>query len=590
LLLFDFLSNIPLHFLQGKQSLALTTLNSLTMATPIPTQGDYIIIGGGIAGCTLATRLAQTNASLSILLLEAGGDPNGHPLTSAPLASFAAHYSDIDYAYKTVPQQHLDNRSCYQAGGKVLSGGSATNYGTWTRGPAVDYDRWAKVVGDESWGYRGLLPYFKKTEDYVDSEVKDWEQHGKGGPIHAVSVSDSDSNRKYPLREPIRKAWSELGVGAVSDGNGGTPLGSAELVENWRDGKRQLASQAYGLAGVRVLCNTVVQRIIINEVDGMKAASGVQLADGQIISATREVIVSCGAYRTPQVLMLSGIGNSDLLAHHGIPLVLENPEVGQNLHDHLSLCLWWKLRHPEQGLAIGSPLWNDPAYTKGMPADWVVFQHAPNSLLEQALRTEGNIADGEDLLNPQRCHTETLVVYAPAGAPLAGVNIPLDGTHITTAILGMTPTSRGSISISSASPLDDPVIDPNYYATEADRVLLRHGVRQSLRLLQETTDGAALVEGEVPPEGFPSLTAGSTDEEIDARVRRAGNTFYHPAGSASMGKVVDSQLRVYGVKGLRVVDASVMPVPIAAHYQACVYALAEKAADLISADIKEETA
>lgn len=560
------------------------------MANPLPTKADYIIIGGGIAGCTLASRLAQANPSLSILLLEAGGDPTGHPLTSAPLASFAAHYSDIDYAYKTVPQQHLDNRSCYQAGGKVLSGGSATNYGTWTRGSAVDYDRWAKVIGDESWGYKGLLPYFKKTENYVNSEVKDWEQHGQGGPILAVSVSDSDPKRKYPLREPIQKAWSELGVQSISDANGGAPLGLAELVENWKDGKRQLASQAYGLRGVTILCNTVVQRIIISEIDGTKAASGVQLVDGQIISATREVIVSAGAYRTPQVLMLSGIGNPDLLAHHGISLVTENREVGQNLHDHLALCLWWKLRYPEQGLAIGTPLWNDPAYTKGMPVDWVVFQHAPNDLLQGALHIEGNPADLEYLLNPQRCHTETLVVYAPAGAPLAGVNVPLDGTHITTAILGMTPTSRGSISISSANPLDNPVIDPNYYATEADRVLLRHGVRQSLRLLQETTEGTALVEGEVPPEGYTSLTAGSTDEEIDARVRRAGNTFYHPAGSASMGKVVDSQLRVYGVKGLRVVDASVIPVPIAAHYQACVYAIAEKAADLISADIREESA
>jgi choline dehydrogenase-like flavoprotein len=411
--------------------------------------------------------------------------------------------------------------------------------------------------------------------------VKGWEQHGDSGPMRAVSVSDSDPERKYPLREPIRRAWLELGVQPIRDGNGGAPLGLAELVENWRNGKRQLASQTYGLAGVTVLCRTVVQRIVIDEASGAKTASGVQLVNGHIISATCEVIVSCGAYRTPQVLMLSGIGNPQELARHSIPLVVENPEVGQNFHDHLALCIWWKLRHPELGLAIGTPLWENPAYTKGLPADWVVFQHTPDELLEQALHIDTNTVDTEDLLRPQRCHTETLVVYAPAGALIASVNLPLDGTHITTAILGMTPTSRGSITLSSADASADPVIDPNYYATEVDRVVLRHGIRQSLRLLQETTDGVSLVEGEVPPEGLPSLKAGSTDEEIDARVRRAGNTFYHAAGSASMGKVVDSQLRVYGVKGLRVVDASVIPIPIAAHYQASVYAIAEKAADLI---------
>jgi choline dehydrogenase-like flavoprotein len=383
------------------------------------------------------------------------------------------------------------------------------------------------------------------------------------------------------LREPIRRAWAELGVERVKDGNGGEPLGISELMENWRDGRRQCASDTYDLSGVAVLPNTMVQRIILSSENRKVTATGVQLVSGQIISATREVIVSCGAYRTPQLLMLSGIGNAHDLDRHGIPLVVDNPEVGRNFHDHLALCMWWKLRNPELGLAIGTPLWRDPAYRKGLPRDWVTFQHVPNELLEGPLQSDGNTVDADDLLYPQRCHIESLVPYAPAGAPIAGVDIPVDGTHIATAVLGMTPTSRGSITISSANPNADPVIDPNYYATEADRVMLRYGIRQALRLLQEMTDGVAFVESEVPPKGFPTLRVDSTDEEIDVRVRRAGNTFYHPAGSASMGKVVDSQLRAYHVKGLRVVDASVIPVPIAAHYQACVYAIAEKAADLI---------
>jgi choline dehydrogenase-like flavoprotein len=551
------------------------------MASQIPTDADYIIVGGGISGCTVASRLQRGNPSLSIVLIEAGGDAVGHPLTSAPLACFGAHHSELDWAYTTTPQPHLNNRSCYAAAAKVLSGGSGINYGTWLRGPSIDFDRWADTIEDSGWSYKSLLPYFKKIEEYENSDVTGQEQHGHDGPIHVVSVHDSDPKREYPLRGPIHTAWTELGVKHVQDGNGGSPLGIAELVENWKDGKRQCASQIYDLSGVKVLTRTIVQRIIVEEKSGKKIASGVELVGGHKISASKEVIVACGAYRTPQVLMLSGIGRAAELARHGIPIIVDAPEVGQNFHDHLALCIWWKLKNPELGLSLGTPLWTDPAYFKGLPADWVVFQNAPKELLQTALQADGNTVHKKDLLHPERCHTETLVVYAPAGGPVAGMEIPLDGTHITTPVLGMTPTSRGFITIASADPLSDPIIDPNYYATEADRVVLRHGIRQSLRLMQETTAGIKFVESEVPPEGFPKLTSASTDEEIDARVRRVGNTFYHAAGSASMGKVVDTQLRVYGVEGLRVVDASVIPVPIAAHYQASVYAVAEKAADMI---------
>lgn len=481
----------------------------------------------------------------------------------------------------------MNNRACYAAAGKVLSGGSAINYGTWTRGPAVDFNHWADEVKDANWSYESLLPYFKKTETCQNTAVLEPEQHGFAGPVHVIAVSESDSKRKYPLKAPVQKAWSELGVKQIGDGNDGAPLGMAEIVENWRDGKRQCASQAYDLSGVTVLCHTMVHRIIIEEVSEVKAASGVQLVGGQTISASREVIVSCGAYRTPQILMLSGIGNAADLARNGIPQIVDSPEVGRNYHDHLAMCIWWKLKHPERGLALGTPLWEDPAYAKGLPFNWVVSQHVPTELVEKGLQADGEIVDRQHLLEPERCHIETLVVYAPVQAQAVDVKMPLDGTHITTVVVGMTPTSRGSITISSNDPLSDPVIDPNCYATETDRVALRFGIRQSLRLFQETSHGKDIVEGEVPPNGYPTLSTGSTDAEIDARVGRTGNTLYHSAGSASMGKVVDTQLRVYGVEKLRVVDASVIPVPIAAHVQDCVYGIAEKAADMILQSIRD---
>ncbi|KAM0255736.1 hypothetical protein ACHAQJ_005490 [Trichoderma viride] len=556
------------------------------MASNIPTQADYIIIGGGLAGCVLASRLKEANSSLSIVLIEAGKDPTGHPLTTAPLACFAAHYSDLDYAYRTTPQEHLGGRQCYAAAAKALSGGSAINYGTWTRGPAVDFDRWANEVSDSGWSYHGLLPYFKKTERYTLSPRMDPEQHGARGPVHIVSVSSSDPLRKYPLREPLERAWLELGVERVWDANGGESLGLTEIAESWRDGKRQCASQSYSLSGVTVLCSTIVHRVIIEDRSGVKAASAVELLDGWIITTSREIILSCGTYRTPQVLMLSGIGNKEDLARNKIPMIVDCPEVGRNFHDHLAAFLWWKLKHPERGLAMGTPEWRDPAYSKGLPADWIAFQHIPTDILSKALVADGESTDAHDLLKPERCHLETLTCYAPAGAQLAGVSIPIDGTHIATAVLGMTPTSRGTVTISSNDPRAPPEIDPNYYATEADRQSLRYGIRQAFQLLQETESGGSIVENEVPPAGCPILNANSTDAEIDARIRRVGNTFYHAGGTASMGRVVDTQLRLFGIDGLRVVDASVIPIPVAAHYQAIVYAIAEKAADMILQSIE----
>lgn len=542
---------------------------------------DYIIVGGGLAGCVLASRLHEGNPLLSILIIEAGIDPTGHPLTSAPLAAFGAHKSDIDWAYTSVRQSGLDNRPTYGPAGKALSGGTATNYGTWTRGSSVDYDLWAKLVGDPRWSYKGLLPYFRKTETHYDPNG-DPTQHGFSGPIHTKTISGSSSNRKYPLRGPLRSAWEKIGAKYLPDANAGLQLGIAEMVENWRDGKRQMVKDAYKLTGVRILTETLVQRVVIESRNGESTATGVQLADeeGTIISASKEVIVSAGAYRTPQVLMLSGIGPKSELSSHGITQIVDAPEVGRNFHDHLTQVLWWKLRHPELGQSMGTPLWTDPAYFLGKPIDWVVFSQAPRAQLEPVLALEPDSHD--HLLDPECCHTETFVVYTPTGK-ITGFELPMNGTYISSPVLGLMPTSRGTITLASSDAKDDPVNDPNFYASEADRVMLRHGIRQVVKLFLGTSEGQEMVEREAVPEGCTPFTLNSTDEEIDERVRKLGSSFFHAAGSCAMGKVVDTDLRVYGVNNLRVVDASVLPVTIAGHYQVCVYAVAEQAADIILA-------
>ncbi|KAE8339533.1 hypothetical protein BDV24DRAFT_176032 [Aspergillus arachidicola] len=537
---------------------------------------DYIIIGGGLAGCALASRLYEKNNSLNILIIEAGTNAADHPLTKAPLACFGAHYSPLDWAYTTVPQKNLNGRQCYNSAGKALGGGSATNYGTWTRGNAADYDRWAKLVGDEGWSYEGLLPYFKKTETHFDGAKADPAMHGTDGPIHNASVTSSSPHRKYPLREPLRDAWARVGVEYVQDANAGSPLGLGELVENWRAGQRQISSEAYVIfncPGITVMTETMVKRIILEERDGKKekVATGVEVVGGEKYFASREVILSAGAYRTPQVLMLSGIGPAEL-ANHNITQLVDAPEVGRNLHDHFSFVRWWKLRHPEQGLSIGTPLWSDPAYALGLPADWNATVQAPREVLVEALKADGeseSALETHPYFAPDSCHAEIIIVYAPAGAAIAGADIPMDGTHIASAILGMVPTSRGRVTIASADPMTPPLIDPNYYSTEVDRAILRAAIRQTTQVLSETPEGKAMIECEASHPGFNPLRPDSTDEEIDAQVKQGGNTFYHPAGSASMGSVVDTELRVKGVENLRVVDA-------------IIYAIAEKAADIIA--------
>ena len=286
---------------------------------------DYVIAGGGLVGCVMASRLSQ--AGHSVALIEAGPEDYSEQIMS-PVAAPHLHSTPYEYNWTSTPQKGFGNRTVAQFAGKLLSGSSAVNYGLWTRGHSKDYDAWARVSGDPRWGFENMIKYFKKVEKHHDPGANP-ELYGFDGP-----VSTTAGTRTYPLREAIRQAMIESGLEYNPDANGGNPFGFGAFTENWKDAQRQPAGKVYDLSRVKVLTNSVTAKV---NIDASKRATGVTLVDGRLIHG-KEVIVSCGTCRTPQVLMLSGIGPAEQLFRHGVKQVAELP-VGEGLNDHCSATL-----------------------------------------------------------------------------------------------------------------------------------------------------------------------------------------------------------------------------------------------------------
>ena len=502
---------------------------------------DIIIVGGGIAGTVVASRIHEQLPKLSIILIEAGQDVSNHPLVKD--ISKAAHFagSELDWNFSTVPQKHLNGRTLPNNAGKALGGGSAINgcrssspelpvsgicvtkpalhgSGGWIRGDASDYDLWARLVKDSKWSYLGLLPYFRKIENYHTTDVES-KEHGFAGPIRTQSTSST--KRDFPLRDPVRAAWASAGVAHIADANTGHPRGLGELIENRDDGVRQVTSSVYPLSGIEVKTGTHVHRILFDEVGRRQVAKGIQLSDGTVVLALKEIVLSAGAYSTPQILLLSGIGPTEELRGHKINTIVDSPGVGKNLWDHMAVSQWWKLRNPQDGLAMGSPNFFKANYAKGYPLDWVVTQSVPRPGLKKALTMDkDNVDDDHPLLTPERSFTESLVVYV--GASAQNPSIPLDGSHVTSTVLSLLPTSRGSVTLATDDPATPPLIDPNYNATETDRYVMRTGLRKIMEALLDTKEGQAIITSETVGSGFKSLNTTSSDDQLDERIRAGG--------------------------------------------------------------------
>ncbi|KAI1207014.1 GMC oxidoreductase [Annulohypoxylon truncatum] len=539
---------------------------------------DYIVVGGGLAGCVTASRLSQYKPSARILVIEAGPDvSNDKEILQFQSLNFIG--GKFDWAYKSVPQKHYDGRQIDIPAGRALGGGSVINGCGWFRGSRADFDSWAEIVNDSRWSYEGQLPYFKKTERWYSTENSNY--HGQDGAMYIEAPTST--GRIYPLAEITRDSWRDLGLQVLPgcDMNAGDNIGLGDINENRHKGARQIAPLAYPLGGVTVMNEALVESILIDKSSETKA-TGVRLADGTELRS-KQVILSTGAYRTPQVLMLSGIGPKETLEQHGIETKVDIPEVGKNFNDHIMMQLNWRLKDPSKGFALGSsnPLFSKPEFGTGTPINYVVNHEVPKDSLVAAITKDEGKAPGPDhyLLKRPWGMMETLVVYC------AMPPFPIDGTHISNTLMAAKPTSRGTVTIASKNPADTPVLDPNYFATEVDKYVWRHSLRKAASLMTgDTPLGREVIAGETPPSGFEPLSVDSSDEYLDSRVKAAGMSTFHGSSSCSMGTVVDTDLRVKGVQNLRIVDASVFPISIGAHIQAAVYALAEQAAVIISQD------
>ncbi|MEQ6916851.1 GMC family oxidoreductase [Halomonas aquatica] len=545
---------------------------------------DYIVVGAGTAGCLLANRLSADPTN-RVLLIEAGGRDNYHWIHIPVGYLYCIDNPRTDWRFRTEPDKGLNGRSLIYPRGKTLGGCSSINGMLYLRGQARDYDGWAELTGDDAWRWDNCLADFMKHEDHHrlddggDADAAHRDYHGHGGEWRVEKQRLS-----WQVLDDFATAAVEAGIPRTRDFNRGDNEGVDYFEVNQRSGWRWNTSKAF-LRGAETRENLTLwhstqvlglkmERTGEKDEGGEPLCSGVKVereGESVVATASREVILSAGAIGSPQLLQLSGIGPADLLAENGIPLVAELPGVGENLQDHLQIRSVYKVK----GAKTLNTMANSLVGKAKIGLEYVFKRSGPMSMAPSQLCAFTRSSDDQPYPNIEY-HVQPLSLEA-FGQPLH------DFPAITASVCNLNPTSRGTVRIKSADPRQAPAIAPHYLSTPEDRQV----AADSLRVTRRIAGQPAFAK--YSPEEFKPGLEYESNEDLTRLAGDIGTTIFHPVGTAKMGRdddpmaVVDSHLRVRGVKGLRVVDASIMPTITSGNTNSPTLMIAEKAAGWILA-------
>ncbi|KAH6904191.1 aryl-alcohol oxidase [Coprinopsis sp. MPI-PUGE-AT-0042] len=560
------------------------------------TEYDFVIVGGGTAGCVMANRLSE-NPLHNILLIEAG--PNGEGVLNLSIPAYNGRFgpSEYDWGYKTVPQPGLNNRTDVVPRGFVLGGSSSINGMVYTRGSADDYNRWANLTGDAGWAWDNLLPYFLKSEKWT-LPADNHDIRGEYDPaFHSTEGIVGVSLPGYPqaIDATLLEAAQEVGYPFDLDMNDGVSLGIGWEQMTVANGTRSSSAFAYlaspyaSRANLHVVVNHRATKLIQKEALDYEGStipdfrtvtfSEKDSTTSYNVTAAREVILSAGSIGTPQLLLLSGIGDAVELEDAGIQPTVDLPSVGKNLTEHPTVSTIWNVTR-----ATVIDVSQNQTYQEEVLNEWQVNRTGPLTNFGFSLFTWSRLPDawpgwaqhGDPSSGSNSPHLETLSL-SPGGA------YPLPGPIIVSAVVLLTPTSRGTVKLNTTDLLGDPLIDLGLLTSDFDIRALRQGIAEAKEIFSAQAWAGWGLELTGP------LSEATSDEQVDEAIRNLASNTYHPVSTAMMTPedasygVVNPDLRVKKVSGLRVVDASIMPHIPTGHTQAPVYAIAERAADIVKA-------